>query len=120
MTVAALNPEAVLAPTAARVEASFRERVGAAGVQADWAVAMTASDAALIREAVAAAQSSDLAILGQYDPGRPEIRVPSELAEQVVLHSGRPVLIVPYSGRFRTVGRRVMIAWNWGREASRA
>jgi hypothetical protein len=46
--------------------------------------------------------------------------VPSELAEQVVLHSGRPVLIVPYSGRFRTVDRRVMIAWNWGREASRA
>jgi hypothetical protein len=70
MTVAALNPEAVLAPTAAGVEASFRERVSAAGVKADWATAMTAGDAALIREAVAAVQSSDLAILGQYDPER--------------------------------------------------
>ena len=39
MTVAALNPEAVLAPTAARAEASFRERIGAAGVHADWAPA---------------------------------------------------------------------------------
>ena len=120
MTVALLDPEGVLGPGAAKAEAWFRERVGAAGPSADWAAAMTIGDAALIAEAVAAAQASDIAIFGQHDPHRPDIRVPADLAEQVVLHSGRPALIVPYIGAFRDVGRRVMVAWNSGREATRA
>jgi hypothetical protein len=34
--------------------------------------------------------------------------------------SGRPVLIIPYTGNFPTIGRRVMVAWKRGREAARA
>lgn len=120
MTVALLDVERDLAPRVAKAEASFRALVEAAGVQADWVAAMTVSDVALFREAVFASQACDLAVLGQHDPGRFDIRVPAELAEQVVLHSGRPVLIVPHSGRFSGIGRRVMIAWNSGREAARA
>lgn len=40
--------------------------------------------------------------------------------EQVLIESGRPVLFVPYAGAFETVGKRIMIAWNGSREASRA
>ena len=40
--------------------------------------------------------------------------------EQVLIESGRPVLFVPYAGAFDTVGKRIMIAWNASREASRA
>ncbi len=120
MTVALLDAESVLGPGAHRVEEWFRERVGAAGVRADWATAMTVGDAALIEEVVAAVQASDLAILGQHEPHRSDIRAPAELAEQIVLHGGRPVLIVPYAGTFHHVGRRIMVAWNSGREAARA
>jgi nucleotide-binding universal stress UspA family protein len=40
--------------------------------------------------------------------------------EQVVLHSARPTLILPYAGRFDEVGQRVMVAWDDSREAARA
>ena len=120
MTVALLDAERVLGPAAERAEGWFRERAGVAGIRADWSAALTVGDAALIEEAVAAVQVSDLAIFGQHDPHRPDIRTPAELAEQVVLHGGRPVLIVPYAGDVGHVGRRIMIAWNAGREAARA
>jgi nucleotide-binding universal stress UspA family protein len=120
MTVALLDVERDLAPRVAKAEASFRKLVEGAGLQAEWSAATTVSDVALVRETVFAAQACDLAILGQHDPSRFDIRVPADLAEQVVLHSGRPVLIVPHSGRFSSIGRRVMIAWNAGREAARA
>src|SRR5206468_1617267 len=32
----------------------------------------------------------------------------------------RPVLVLPYAGRFETVGRRVLVGWNARREAARA
>jgi nucleotide-binding universal stress UspA family protein len=34
--------------------------------------------------------------------------------------AGRPVLIVPYVGTFKTLGQRVLVAWNASREATRA
>lgn len=66
------------------------------------------------------ARYSDLLVLGQPDPaaaapGRPEDLVPS-----VVLNGGRPVLVVPYAGRFNTVGQRVLVAWDGRAEAARA
>ncbi|MGI9406585.1 MAG: universal stress protein [Hyphomicrobiaceae bacterium] len=39
---------------------------------------------------------------------------------QLVMEAGRPVLLVPTSGRFKTVGRRPMITWNETRESARA
>jgi nucleotide-binding universal stress UspA family protein len=61
---------------------------------------------------------ADLAIVGQHDPEAP--RVPHDFAELVVMESGRPVLVVPYVGRYPDVGRRVLVAWDGSREAARA
>lgn len=61
---------------------------------------------------------ADLAILGQHDPDAP--RVPHDFAELVLMESGRPVLVVPYIGRYPDVGRRVLVAWDGSREAARA
>jgi nucleotide-binding universal stress UspA family protein len=120
MTVAALDPAGALAPDAAAAAALFRERVDARPIRSDWQTVMTASDDALIRQTLRIARNADLAILGQHDPERTDVRVPADLAEQVILQSGRPVLVVPYAGHFVDVGRRVLIAWNGSREASRA
>ena len=61
---------------------------------------------------------ADLAVLGQVDPDDP-VGSPN-LPEQVILGAGRPVIIVPYAGTFKTIGSTVMVAWNASREATRA
>lgn len=42
------------------------------------------------------------------------------LAADVVMDSGRPVLIVPNAGHFDGVGKRMLVCWNTSREAVRA
>lgn len=90
-------------------EASL-ERVGASG---EWRVAEEDAAAAATRHA----HYADLAVVGQTDPENP--RRGADVAEAVLLGSGRPVLVVPYIGA-TSIGRRVLIAWNAQREAARA
>lgn len=67
-----------------------------------------------------AAYCADLAILGQADPEDGAEDGGSYLREQVVMGSGRPVLLVPYAGNFATLGERVLVAWNASAQAARA
>ena len=66
------------------------------------------------------AHCSDLTVLTQADPTAPGHRLAPNLVEQVVLYSARPTLILPYAGRFDTLGANVMVAWDDSREAARA
>ena len=43
-----------------------------------------------------------------------------DVPDLVVMESGRPVLIVPKSGEMKTLGERILIAWNNSRESARA
>lgn len=43
-----------------------------------------------------------------------------DVPERLAIEGGRPVLVVPHSGRFATFGKRVTVAWNGRREAARA
>jgi nucleotide-binding universal stress UspA family protein len=43
-----------------------------------------------------------------------------DFPERLALESGRPVLVVPYAGRFGEIGRNVVVAWKPGRESARA
>ncbi len=67
---------------------------------------------------VLAAPYADLIVIGQADPDDPF--GDWHLVEDIVLKSGRPILIVPHAGEFTMVGRRVMVAWNRTRESARA
>lgn len=66
------------------------------------------------------ARYADLVIVGQPDPEEPNPSLVSDLPQYVMLHGARPVLIVPYAGRFESVGRRPLLAWDGGQEATRA
>ena len=44
----------------------------------------------------------------------------TDLAEERVLASGRPVLAVPYVGDYPKAGKLVLVAWNGTREVSAA
>jgi nucleotide-binding universal stress UspA family protein len=67
-----------------------------------------------------AARLADLTILGQYNRDDPNAFVAEQFVENTVLTSGRPVLVVPYTGRVDTIGTHVMLAWDGSREATRA
>jgi nucleotide-binding universal stress UspA family protein len=62
---------------------------------------------------------ADLIIAGQTDPDW-EASPLVDVAEHLALGSGRPVLVVPYVGRYAQIGRNVVIAWKASRESARA
>jgi nucleotide-binding universal stress UspA family protein len=65
------------------------------------------------------ARAADLIVAAQTDmnwPGSQRL----DIADRLVLGSGRPVLIIPNEGQQRDVGGSVLVAWNARREAARA
>jgi nucleotide-binding universal stress UspA family protein len=65
-------------------------------------------------------RQADLAIVGQAGPGEEDSDTPGLVPEELVMRAGRPVLVVPYAGRFAGVGERAVVAWTDTREAARA
>jgi nucleotide-binding universal stress UspA family protein len=63
---------------------------------------------------------ADLVVVGQTDKAHTSPAKPNDLPEAIALGAGRPVLIVPYVGKFSRVGRRILLLWNESREAARA
>lgn len=66
------------------------------------------------------ARYGDLVVVGQADPDEPAPTVPPDFAQHVVMHAGRPVLVVPNKGEFASVGKKVLISWDASRGATRA
>lgn len=66
------------------------------------------------------ARYADLVVIGQNDPGELSPVVMPDFPQYVVLHSGRPVLLVPYAGQFDDIGKRVLVAWDASMSATRA
>ncbi len=66
------------------------------------------------------ARYADLVVLGQAMPGGGEAAMLRDLPEHVILHSGKPVLVVPYAGDFPTLGERPLVAWDGSLEAAHA
>ena len=99
---------------AARIaEQEFRDAERRGGGKSEWRIS-TQDAAAAVR---LSARYCDLVVLGQSEPGDGLRRA---LAEEVILGAGRPVLMVPYAGRFPDSGKRVLVAWNASPEAARA
>jgi nucleotide-binding universal stress UspA family protein len=97
--------------------AEVRFRAAAAGVSS---LAWHAPSGAPLEAAVLHARYADLAVIGQPARDEPNLSFATELANAVVMGSGRPVLFVPSAGRYDTVGERIMIAWKDSRESARA
>ena len=68
-----------------------------------------------------AAMGVDLAVLGQRDPSDPfSTDVPRDLVESVLMRSGKPALVIPFTDHFPRVPRNVLIAWKHTPECARA
>lgn len=102
----------------ARAEAGrilFEERMRAQGLEGrcEWRQVEGDPDDIVATQGRAA----DLVVIGQAIPDRD---LPAPNPGALLFTVGRPLLIVPYAGRFETVGHRVLVAWNGGREVARA
>ena len=110
--------EAIDDETAARLKAAFDEVTQNRAFVAEWRnVRIVGMEpvAAVIEHGRAA----DLIVASQSDPDW-EMSGLFDAPERLALESGRPVLIVPYAGRFGEIGKRIMVAWSGKREGARA
>jgi nucleotide-binding universal stress UspA family protein len=123
-SVAALIPGDVLARRMSETgraqetaEALFRRAATDAGVDAiEW----RAPSGNALDEAVIHGRYCDLMVLGQPDADDPFTLFASEMLTASLLGLGRPILVVPYIGAQGSLGKRILVATDGGREASRA
>lgn len=66
------------------------------------------------------ARYSDLVVIGQTDLDQRAPAVAPDFPEFVLMHAGRPVLIIPRRRRIENFGKSVLIGWNASQEATRA
>lgn len=104
---------------AAAASKALFEKAAAGLPDAEWHDINRGSDHELLHQITDLARYSDLTVLGQHDESV-KSHVPHELAEEVLLNSGRPVLLVPYAGNFQADFKRPLFAWNKSREAAHA
>ncbi len=123
MTVASPGPEDLIETLRAEVlerigpvEEAFRERIRQEGLDGEWRVVEGDPGTMLAQHA----RYVDLAIVGQPNRYEPQADGSDHIPVSVLMSSGRPALVVPFAGRFDTIGRHVLVAWNASREAARA
>ncbi|WP_019937065.1 universal stress protein [Bordetella sp. FB-8] len=97
-------------------ESMFRKALARTGIDGDWNFSRLPPNLVMPR----AARLADLVIAGQYDQDDRESFIADQFIENLILSCGRPVLVVPYAGRFPEIGGTVCVAWDGSREASRA
>jgi nucleotide-binding universal stress UspA family protein len=102
----------------ADARAAFEQRSAGGDVPVEWWQVEPGEYSTVVGAAEVCCRYVDLAVFGQHDPEY--ARVPEDLVDQVVLHCGRPVLVVPSVGHYPRVGQRVLVSWNGSREAARA
>jgi len=87
--------------------------------QSEWHDVNRGSDTELSRQITNVGRYTDLIVVGQHDENA-KAHVSPDLPEELVLNSGRPVLLIPYIGDFLPRFERPLIAWNNSREAAHA
>lgn len=97
------------------VEVVFGRIAGNAAIDAEWRARSGHLTAVIAEEA----RTCDLLILGQYEWESPAIDHPLSLAEAVVGHCGRPILVLP-EATCKVPLSQALIAWDGSREAVRA
>lgn len=74
-----------------------------------------------VHEFVCQSWTADLMVLGQQETqGEDRPDLPSNWVESVLVHSGKPALVVPSIGVTQMPGRTILVAWKNTRESARA
>jgi nucleotide-binding universal stress UspA family protein len=76
------------------------------------------AEADMVPQFVDYSRHFDLVVLGQRKPENS--LMPPDLNEQIIIQSGRPVLVIPYIGGVSSIGARPIFAWSDSRACARA
>jgi len=101
---------------AKEIEQLFADVTQGCNVRTEWRCA----EGDMVEQVMLHARYADLTVLGQQDAESLEVPGMEEMPDQILLRSGRPVLIIPHSGNFKTIGQHIMVAWDGSRLATRA
>jgi nucleotide-binding universal stress UspA family protein len=107
-------PEA--ADRISRARELFDTETGRRRISAEW----RSTTGFPIDVAAVQARYADLIVLNQLDPEDAQAPINSPRPEDMVLSAGRPILVIPYIGAHGPIGKRVLVAWDASREATRA
>jgi nucleotide-binding universal stress UspA family protein len=99
-----------------QARASFEQKARALGLDYGWATARQFE----LPAAVAYSRGFDLVIAGQYDPADEKGQAAETFPDQLLLGSGRPVLMYPAMGSFNADFGNIVVIWNGSREVARA
>lgn len=114
---AALEAQAKgIADDTVRIEAAFRAEAERHGLPAEWWLETEGGVAAVCRRA----SYANLTVIGQAAHDHEEELPGAQLVQQLLLTTGRPVLVVPETPDIAVPGSNVAVAWNGTREATRA
>ncbi len=92
----------------AALERLFHAELRRAEVEGEWIAVDESTSFAVPR----LGRCADLIVAGQDNPGDAESYVGDLFPENLILSSGRPVLLVPYACSERTTGSRILVAWD--------
>ncbi|HED14356.1 MAG TPA: universal stress protein [Gammaproteobacteria bacterium] len=99
---------------AAKREQAFLEVTRRAGVRGEWRLVEGKPLDLLVQHG----RYTDLLVVGQGNPHDPYDKG-KNLADRLVLESGRPQLVIPYVGVYQPLIDHILLAWNGRREAVR-
>ncbi len=96
-----------------QLRTGFVDTMQREGIAYEW----LSREGGMITEMVRAARTTDLTVVSQEEDGTSGFGI---LPDSMVLESGRPVIVVPNIAAPKTIGKRILVAWNGSREAARA
>lgn len=97
--------------------AAFVAATAALGAKASFLDLNRGGEHEVLARTTDVARAFDLVILGQTEP---QGRTPADLPEQIIVESGRPVLMIPNAGDYPHIGKRPLFAWRRARSSARA
>jgi nucleotide-binding universal stress UspA family protein len=100
---------------AAVIQTRFTDTLRRNALQGEWRLAEGVTGETVTLHA----RYADFVVIGQLDPNDVNARA-TDLQTTALMTTGRPMLVVPYAGDFRSIGGHVLIGWNASGEAARA
>ena len=104
--------------TAKTIEQSFEKAATARNPSHDWRH-KALNDTEVLGDIIHQARIADLVVACVNDKSDP-LSSFHDVPIRLVLETGRPVLLVPANTQMKTVGQRIIVAWNHSRESARA
>jgi nucleotide-binding universal stress UspA family protein len=103
---------------AEKIQKLFDTLADREGISSEWRLAGSTVPS-IANVVVENAQMADLIIVGQADEST-DYAAAYDAPGEVMMDSGRPVLLIPKEGSFKTIGENILVGWNGTREAARA